>query len=93
MYYINFNLNSSIICCLFSGGMYIFLDISCVFSVCISVFYSLEVFCDIVLVILSSLYDLASMPPILIPINSLIASAVFLIALFEAVLSQLHQIF
>ena len=61
------NLNSSIICCLFSGDMYL------VFVASISLLVS-DIFET--LVILSA---------ILLPIKSPVASAVFSIALFEAV--------
>ena len=71
-YYINFN--SSIICCLSSGDIYLF------FGIGISLLASFgdnsfENFFE-TLVILSA---------ILLPIKSPVASAVFLIALFEAV--------
>ena len=71
------NLRSSIIYCLFSGGMYIFLGISSAFFVCIGVIDFLKAFCDIVLRILLSLYNLVTISAILLPIKSTVASAVF----------------
>ena len=64
------NLNSSIICCLFSGDMYLSFG-TCISSFCSSLEDFFEKF-----TILSAL---------LLPIKSPVASAVFWIALFEAV--------
>ena len=66
------NLNSSINCCLFSGDIYLSFGISISFSSC----NSLEDFLEI----------LGILSAILLPIKSPVASAVFQIALFEAVL-------
>ena len=66
-YYIN--LNSSIICCLFSGDIYLSFGISLLGSV-------FSLFCDEAFVILSA---------ILLLIKSPVAYAVFKIALFEKV--------
>ena len=67
------NLNSSIICCLFSGDMYLS------FGASDSSLASL--FCGF----LDFLETLVILSAILLPIKSPIASAVFWIALFEAV--------
>ena len=76
--YYNTNLNSSIICCLFSGDIYIYIYVYIYINISISSFCeckSLENFFER-FVILSA---------ILLPIKSLVASAIFWIALFEAV--------
>ena len=69
------NLNSLIICCLFSVGIYLFLYIY-IFSSFSSVF---KTFCD------DFFETLVISSAILLTIKSPVASAVFLIALFEAV--------
>ena len=56
--------------------MYISLEISSAFSICIIVFDLLEVFCDVFFVILSSLCDLAMTSAILLPNKSPVASTV-----------------
>ena len=68
-------LNSSIICCLFWGDIYLSFGISLLSSV-FSALAALRLICDEAFVISSA---------ILLPIKSSVASAVFLIALFEAV--------
>ena len=72
------NLNSSIICCLSSGDMYLFL------WVVISTSSSVSSFGNFLLDFLEALVILSA---ILLPIKSPVASAVFWIALFEAVIS------
>ena len=68
------NLNSSIICCRFSGDMYISFGIS--ISSVASLFYRfLGSFLEIFVILLA----------ILLPIKSSVASAAFWIAFFEAV--------
>ena len=68
------NFNSSMICCLFSGDMYLSFGIS--ISVLALLFCSsLEDFLEIIIIL----------SVILLPIKSPIASAVFRIAIFEAV--------
>ena len=71
------NLNSSIICCLSFGDMYLFLGVALSTSTSVSSFgNSLVDFLFETLVILSA---------ILLPIKSQVASAFFWIALFDAV--------
>ena len=62
------NLNSSIICCLFSGDMYLFLGVAYYTSISVSSFGNSFVDFFETLVILSA---------ILLPIKSPVASAVF----------------
>ena len=74
MYYYT-NLNSSIVCCLFSGVLYLSFGFSLLassFSEC----NSLEDFFEVIV----------TSSAILLPIKSPVASAVFWIALFEAVI-------
>ena len=71
------NLNSSVICCLSSGDMYLSLEVALSTSTSVSLFCSSLVDFFETLVILSA---------ILLPIKSPVASAVFWIALFDAVL-------
>ena len=70
------NLNSSIICCLSSGDIYLFL------WVVISTSSSVSSFGNFLLDFLETLVILSA---ILLPIKSPVASAVFWIVLFEAV--------
>ena len=70
------NLNSSIICCLCSGDMYLFLGAALSTSTSDSSFGNSSVDFFETLVILSA---------ILLPIKSAVASAVFWIALFDVV--------
>ena len=70
------NLNSSIICCLSFGDMYLFLGVALSTSTSVSLFYNSLVDIFETLVISSA---------ILLPIKSQVASAVFWIALFDAV--------
>ena len=70
------NLNSSIICCLSSGDRFLFLGVS--FSTSTSVL----LFCNSLVGFFETLVILSE---ILLPIKSPVASAVFWIALFEAV--------
>ena len=88
-YYIN--LKSLIILCISFGDIYLFLDIffikSCIFFVsfsAVSELFSGEVFETFAILLL---LDLFTRSAILLPIKSPFASAVFWIALFEAVLT------
>ena len=88
-YYIN--LKSLIIFCISYGDIYLFLDIffikSCIFFVsfsAVSELFSGEVFETFAILLL---LDLFTRSAILLPIKSPFASAVFWIALFEAVLT------
>ena len=75
-YYANTNTNLSITCCLFSGDIYLSFGIFISFS---SVFEcnSFKVFCG-------DFEILVILPAVLLPIKLPVASAVFWIALFEA---------
>ena len=78
-YFLGTNLNSSIICCLSSGDMYLFLWV----VISTSCSYVSSLLCN-------SLADfffetLVILSAILLPIKSPVASAVFWIALFDAV--------
>ena len=70
------NLNSSIICCLSSGDMYLFLGVAH------STFSSVSLFCHSLVDLFETLVISSA---ILLPIKSPVASAVFQIALFGAV--------
>ena len=72
------NLNSSIICCIFSGDIYLSFGISS------SLFASSKSFCEDVFVMFSTM---------LLPIKSRVAYAVFCIALFEAVFTASVVVF
>ena len=71
------NLNSSIICCLSSGDMYLFLVVA------LSTSTSVSLFCNFFADFFETLVILSA---ILLPIKSPVASVVFQIFLFDALL-------
>ena len=74
--YYHTNRNSWINCCLSSGDMHLFLRVA------FSTFFSVSLFCKYLVGFFETLVILSV---ILLPIKSPVASAVFWIALFEAV--------